>query len=187
MLDYQIYPFNPHKTPSNVLKHYDNTLPSWIKTNTPATIFTDGIHRSKRGTLVKYQNSNQYLHMVRGTNRTPILLIDLHQNVHYLLRNHQLTCGHPPFHTNFNNRCRLLFTDSVSHHVYVANLRNFDTPTLLKMNRLETDDKNIWKQNYDEEYYSLQNLPSWTTISSSKYKKSSTLWVLLSQQWQFPL
>jgi len=59
----------------------------------------------------------------------------------------------------------------VTQHVSAANLQNLDTPTLRKTNRWDTDNKNIWNQSYDEEYCGLQDLPTWTTISSSKYNK----------------
>ena len=41
MPEHRLLTHNPQATPSNTLKDRDNTLPSWIKTNAPATILTD--------------------------------------------------------------------------------------------------------------------------------------------------
>ena len=68
----QLQTHNPQATPSNILKDRDNNLPSWIKTNAPATILTDGMEKPRRGTLVLHQNGIWHFHMGRGNQRIPI-------------------------------------------------------------------------------------------------------------------
>ena len=48
-----------------------------------------------------------------------------------------------------------------------ASLNNLDTPTLIQMNQIKSQDKSIWKHVYDEEYYDLYNLSAWTSISET--------------------
>ena len=48
----RLLPYNPNAKPYDVLKDRDNTLPSWIKNNAPATILIDDMEKPKRGNLV---------------------------------------------------------------------------------------------------------------------------------------
>ena len=88
---------NPHATPSNILKDRDNTLPSWIKTNSPATILTDDMEKPRRGTLVLHEDNIWYFHMGRGKNRTPVPLPHLHEEIFNMIKTGQITKGYPPF------------------------------------------------------------------------------------------
>ena len=56
--DSRISPYDPHTSLSDALKHRDSILPSWINNKTPTTIFTNGMQKPKRGTLVKHQDSS---------------------------------------------------------------------------------------------------------------------------------
>ena len=162
---------NPHATPSNILKDRDSTLPSWVKTNAPATILTDEMEKPRRGTLVLNDDNIWHFHMVRGTNRTPIPLPNLHEDIFDMIKTSQLTRGHPPFHRIFNSRRQLRFENLIARHISAASLDNVDAPTLLNLQKLSPNDKKIWKDGYDEEYYGLKDLPAWTSINESEYQK----------------
>ena len=58
-----------------------------------------------------------------------------------------------------NNQRQQNFQTAVARHASTANLQNTDTPTLLKMNTIDPNNKKIWEAGYDEEYDDLQNLP----------------------------
>ena len=60
MPEFPISPSDPNKTPLATIQDKDNTLPSWIKCNTPATMFADNMDTPKRDTLVKHQDTNWY-------------------------------------------------------------------------------------------------------------------------------
>ena len=90
-------------TTFNVLKEKYNTLPVWICTNTLGTIFTNGMIKPKRGTLVLHQDDTWYFHIGKGNKFQHIPLPTLHQDVFCLIYASQLNRGHhPPFHTIFN-------------------------------------------------------------------------------------
>ena len=171
MPEHCIMTHNPNATPHNVLKNRDKTFPSWIKTNAPATLFTDRMVKPRRGTLILHQDNEWYFHPGRGMSRTPLLLPDLNEHCLHFIKSGQLTQGHPPFHTIFNLIRQQKFEQSVARHVSAANLQHMDAPTLMKMSSLQNHDKDIWKEAYDEEYYGLYNLPAWTSISESEYQK----------------
>ena len=78
--------------------------------------------------------------------------------------------GYMSFHTIHNNQRQQNFHFAVLCHVSTANLQNMDTPTLLKMNTMNPNNKKIWEVAYDEEY-GLENLPAWTSISESEFRK----------------
>ena len=79
-----------HNIPSDVLKVTDKTLPVWVETNAPATIFTDKMIKPKHGTLVLYQDKYRYFHTGRDIIRTPIKFNNLYQDVSHLIRASQL-------------------------------------------------------------------------------------------------
>ena len=92
-----------------------------------------------------------------------------------MIKTGQITKDHPPFHRIFNARRQIRFENIVARHVSAASLDKVDAPTLLNMQRLSTKDQKIWRDGYDEEYYGLQDLPAWTTISESEYLKKENV------------
>ena len=126
MPHYRILPHNPHTTPSNIVKNRENTLPEWIKSNAPATIFTDDMLRHKRGILVIHQDNQWHLHAGRGTTRTPIKLKNLHQDIFHLIQTSQLVRGYYPFHTLLNAWQQVTFNNTVACHVAAASMTNLD-------------------------------------------------------------
>lgn len=96
-----ITPTHLNTTPSNVLRDQDNCLLSWIKNNAPENIFTPGMSKSKRETLVKYADYEWYMHISHGPNLYPLLLEHISHDALHLIRASQLTRDHPPLHTIF--------------------------------------------------------------------------------------
>ena len=90
-------------------------------------------------------------HMGRGADHTPIKLENLHQDIFHMLNTSQLTKGHPPFHRICNARQQNRFEHIVARHISAASLNNINAPTLLNMQRLNENDKKIWKDSYDKE------------------------------------
>ena len=66
---------------------------------------------------------------------------------------------------------RICLSKSVARHVSAASLKNLDAPTLLQMHKLEDHDKKLWKQSYDEGYFGLEDLPTWTHITEQQYQE----------------
>ena len=63
----------------------------------------------------------------------------------------------------------------MSQHISAASLRYLDTPTLLNMINLCSQDKSFWKSAYDEEFYGFQDLPAWNVINKHEYQRLHTL------------
>ena len=171
MLDHRLIVYNPHATPSNVIKNRDNTLPTWVKSNAPATMFTTNMEKPKRGTLVLNTYNEWYFHAGRGTSRAPLRIPDFHEHIFAYLKSSQITRGNPPFHQIYNSQRQEKFKEAVANHVSAASLHSKDAPTLIKLNRIKTKDKDIWKEVYDEEYYGLTDLTAWTPIAEDEYQK----------------
>ena len=167
----RLHPSNPIVSPTNSLQVVDKALPSWIKQNAPATLFLSTMPKPRRGLLKRHQDNNWYFHFGR-TNRTePVLLENFHRDGLQLIQQNFLIRGHPTFSKIIHERKSSTFKESVARHVSAANLKSLDIPTLLQMQSLEKNDKDLWKAAYDEEYYGLEKLPAWTHITETEYKK----------------
>ena len=101
--------------------------------NAPATILTNEMEKPRWGTLVLHKDNIWHFHMGRGTNRIPIPLPNLHEDIFNMLKTSQLTRGRPPFNRIFNARHQLRFENLIARNISAASLDNIDAPTLLNL------------------------------------------------------
>jgi deoxyuridine 5'-triphosphate nucleotidohydrolase len=161
---------NPELLPENDINTRDNSLPSWIKDNAPATLFLDTMTKPKRGLLKLHGDNEWHFHFGRHNKTTPVLLKHFHRDGLQLICQNKLIRGHPPFHKIYEERQSEIFRESVARHISAASLKDLDAPTLLQMHSLSNHDKQLWKQAYDEEYFGLEDLPAWTHITEEQYQ-----------------
>ena len=72
--------------------------------------------------------------------------------------------------TIFNAWRQTTFKSTVVCRVSSASLNNGDSPIILNMHKLSAHDHTLRKRFYDEEYFDLQDLPAWTSISEVEYQ-----------------
>jgi deoxyuridine 5'-triphosphate nucleotidohydrolase len=166
----RIQPSDPTAVPTNDITTRDNALPQWIKDNSPATLFLETMSKPKRGLLKLHSDNEWYFHFGRQNKTTPVHLKHFHRDGLDLIRQNKLIRGHPPFHKIYEERRSTIFQESVARHISAASLKDLDAPTLLQMHSLDNQDKQLWKQAYDEEYYGLEDLPAWTHITEEQYQ-----------------
>jgi hypothetical protein len=86
----------------------------------------------------------------------------------------QIFCGHAKFKTVYDTRNQISLKNCVLHHVSAHGLKSLVPPTSLKVHhKLDPAYKAIWGAVYDEEYDSLESLPTWEVISENQYKQLS--------------
>jgi hypothetical protein len=61
-------------------------------------------------------------------------------------------------------------TVSLNLLISAVSLKDLDVPTLLQMHSLSNHDKQLWKKAYNEEYFELEDLPTWTHITEEQYQ-----------------
>ena len=103
--------------------------------NVSATILTDDMEKIRHGTLVLHQDSIWYFHMGRGSNRIPIQLTNLHEDIFKMIKTCQLKKGHPSFHRIFKARRQLRFETFIARHIPPASLDQIDASTLLNQSQ----------------------------------------------------
>jgi hypothetical protein len=109
-----------------------------------------------------------------GKSKEGILLPDFTAACQQLLNSGQIFCGHAKFKTVYDTRNQISLKNCVLHHVSAHGLKSLVPPTSLKVHhKLDPAYKAIWGAVYDEEYDSLESLPTWEVISENQYKQLS--------------
>lgn len=162
---------NPNATPTNIIKDINNNLPPWFKPNAPSTLYTLDLTKPRRGTLQLHQDNIWHFHTGRKNKKPPIPLPNIHMDLLHLIHTSHLTQGHPPFYRIMSIHRTQQFQNSVACHVSAASLQDLSPPTLIKMMSLSPEDKSIWSKGNDEEFNGLADLPAWTSITESEYRK----------------
>jgi len=145
-------------------------LPKWAKHGAKITLFLDSMPTPKHGTILKQNNLWKFRPGNRITNKS-IDIPDFEAQFHTLLETHQIFRGHPSYRKLQAAKSSLTLGKVIARHVSAKGLSSHDVPTLIKHKRLNSKDKLIWDAAYSEEYFGLQNLPAWTTLSESEYNK----------------
>jgi len=145
-------------------------LPAWVKHGAKITLFLDAMPTPKHGTLLKQNNVWKFRPGNRITNKS-IDIPDFDSQFHNLLETHQIFRGQPSYRKLQSAKSSLTLGKVVARHVSAKGLSSHDVPTLVKHKRLNSNDKLIWDAAYSEEYFGLQNLPAWTTLTEAEYKK----------------
>lgn len=65
-------------------------------------------------------------------------------------------------------------------HISAADLEILKSPTLLKHKSLSPNDKKIWDAAYAAEYYGLEGIDTWETITEEEYQVRSLNWLAIS-------
>jgi len=162
----EIFLNDPHiqHFPDNQLK----TLPKWLHHLSKCTLFLNNMSRPKHGYLIKVDSVWKFRPGSKITN-IPIDLPNLEANILSLIQSHQIFQNHPHFSIIFQMKNNFLLSSGIAKHVSAANLTSKDVPTLIQHKLLCQTDKQIWDDAYAEEYFGLQNLPAWTTITQKQF------------------
>jgi len=74
----------------------------------------------------------------------------------------------------YDTRTQLGLRDCVLHHVLAHGLTSLIAPTSLKAHHtMNSNDRRIWDAAYDEEYDSLESLPTWEVVSEAEFRQFS--------------
>jgi len=155
---------NPLESPNPPL----HTFPKWITHLGKCTLFLNDMHKPKHGYLIKVDTKWKFRPGSKATN-VPIDLPDLEAQAIQLVATHQIFKGHPHFARIHQMKNNYLLSSAIAKHVSAANLTSHDVPTLIQHKLLCPEDKQIWDNAYAEEYFGLQNLPAWTTITQAQF------------------
>jgi len=155
---------NPLESPNPQL----STFPKWLTHLGKCTLFLNEMSKPKHGYLIKVDTSWKFRPGSKATN-IPIDLPDLEARALHLITTHQIFKGHPHFSRIHQMKNNYLLTSAIAKHVSAANLTSHDVPTLIQHKLLCPEDKQIWDNAYSEEYFGLQNLPAWTTITQAQF------------------
>jgi len=124
--------------------------------------------KPRHGTLKIEQNNDWYFYAGKSTVGT--LLPDLTANIQSLLDTGKLFRGHTKFKMVYDTRTQLGLRDCVLCHVSAHGLTSLIAPTSLKAHQtMNSNDRSIWDAAYDEEYDSLESLPTWEVISEAEF------------------
>ena len=163
-----IFPSDPTVNPITNDQQLD-ILPPWVQHESKCTLFLNGNMTPKHGYLVRESNQWHFRPGHRKTNpTTPLENFD--QTFHSLMNSHQLFRGHPSYRKIIQAKSSLVLGKAIAKHVSAKGLSSHDVPTLIHHKRMKKNDKDIWDSAYAEEYFGLQNLPAWTTITEKEYK-----------------
>ena len=163
-----ILPNDPDANIENSTETTLPTLPKWFHHLSKCTLFLNNMQRPKHGYLIKVDSEWKFRPGSKITN-IPIHLPDLEANLISMIQSHQIFSGHPHFARIHQMKNNYLLTSGIAKHVSAANLTSQDVPTLIQHKLLCQTDKQIWDNAYAEEYFGLQNLPAWTTITQAQF------------------
>ncbi len=149
-----------------------NLLPYWIKGGCTATLFLENMPQPRHGRL--YEEAEGSWVFCPGNKFLPskvIPLSDLRANCQHLLDSGQLFKGQTKFDRVYQARQQVQLKNCVLRHISAHGLDSIIAPSSLKhFQTMSTNDKNIWKQAYDEEYDGLTSIPTWEVITEQEFK-----------------
>jgi hypothetical protein len=137
-----------------------------------ATLFLHAMSKPRHSTLQLDHNNDWYFYAGKSTVGT--LLPDLSANLQTLLDTGQLFRGHTMFKTVYDTCTQLGLHDCVLRHVSVHGLTSLIAPPSLQAHRtMNSNDRRIWDATYNEEYDSLETLPTWENVSEAEFRQFS--------------
>jgi hypothetical protein len=149
-----------------------NLLPNWIQNGSNATLFLTSMSKPRHGKLRFDSKQNWMFTPGNSTDLSKgIPLVDLVSTFQQLMDTGQLFKGHTKFQRVYNARTQAQLKDSILRHVSAHGLTSLIASVSLNSHQKMNDcDKLIWGAAYDEEFYGLNNLPTWEVLTESQFK-----------------
>ena len=142
-------------------------FPQWLTHGANITIKQE--NKFQHGILL-ISNNQYFFRPGRSEKNKPTLLKDFQTRAIYMIRDLTLHKGHPPYKKIERLLQSRYIGSIVANHVSAKGLSSSHVPHLIEHKLLNPKNEKIWEAAYQEEYYGLNNLPAWITITQEQYK-----------------
>jgi hypothetical protein len=153
----------------------------WIKHNSKATLYlSDRMPHPKQGFIQRRNDKWVFVLGHKTTNQESIELTDFDSLAESLVHNKKLFQGWKARKCVTSARQARATSNIIARMVTIRKisakgLSLLQAPTLLKHNKLDPDDEEIWNEAYRSEYEGLQSIDTWEVISEEEYQSMKHL------------